>query len=174
MKSLHRILVGCAMAIGCVAPAAGQAQTLLITFSDPSLGVSANWEQSSTPTPLAFISGQFTDVPIFNFHSTGSTPITPAYTDISWFNVAFGGGFLTPDFNYSVFLTPASQQYTGPESAPVFNILQSFTGTEFNTGTAVTFTIALAPAAPGPVPGVGLAGFAALTLAGLYARTRRA
>jgi hypothetical protein len=34
--------------------------------------------------------------------------------------------------------------------------------------------VSLTGAAPGPVPGAGLAGLGALALAGLYARTRRA
>jgi hypothetical protein len=80
--------------------AAAHAETLTVTWTESTLGISASWEQRSTPTPIDFISGAFTDIAISDFTSTGATPVGP-YTDIVWVNGSFGGLFHTPDFSTS-------------------------------------------------------------------------
>jgi hypothetical protein len=187
MKNLANLLISGAVSLCVLMPAATQAATLLVTYTDDVTGQTASWNQALSPTPIAYINGQFTDVPITNFTASPSLGLS-TYTDISWFsNVPalasqpeIAGGFATPDFNLnqSSSATPPVQQYTGLESAPTF-ILGTFGVVDINNfpnGDAGTLVIALVPpvAAPGPVPGAGLAGLAALALAGLYMRTRRA
>jgi len=130
--------------------ASTKAETLLVTWTEPSQGVVASWEQSATPTPLLYQTGQFTDLPITDFTSTGAVTIGP-YTDIYWFNgglsaggISTGGLFTTPD-GYFVLVGP--QAYTGPESAPAFQT-GTYQGEDyFNNFASATVTIAAVPEA---------------------------
>jgi hypothetical protein len=125
---------------------------------------------------LASGNNNFTDVAISNFRSTGATT-TVDYTDVTWSNASQGGGFnlFEPVSGYWDYSVLGPQAYTGSESAPVFRP-GSYTGTDYFSGaTDVNYTLTdVVVGAPGPVPGAGLGGLAALALAGLYARTRRA
>jgi hypothetical protein len=148
MRRLSNLLIGGAISLLMMAPAAARAETLLFSWSMPAEGVQVSWEQDSNPTPLVVYPGQYTLVPVFDFHSTGTTVISPAYTDMTWFNVSQGGGFTTPAPAYSFFPVPASQQYTGPESAPVFGP-GTYSGTEYVTGaTDVTLKISAISVVP--------------------------
>jgi hypothetical protein len=162
------VALGAALALAGAASA--KAETLLVTWTEASEGVSASWEQSSTPTPLSYQTGQYTDVPISDFKSTGALPIGP-YSDILWFNeglsagnVATGGLFSTPD-GYFVLFGP--QAYTGPESAPVFQTGSYQGEDDFNNFAAATVTItSLSRSVPEPSTWVMvLMGFAGLAVA---------
>ncbi len=176
LKPFEKFLIAGALSLSASISAPAQAKTLLVTWSEPDMGVSASWEQSATPTPLSSTSGVSTDVPVFNFSSTGANQIGP-YSDILWFNggIQYGGLFSTPypDFLEGYFQLVGPQAYSGPESGPTF-LPGVYQGLDyFNNFAAATVTISVV-GAPGPVPGAGLAGLAALALASLYARRRRA
>lgn len=179
MRSFTKLLMSGAVSVCALISASAQATTLLVTWAEPDMGVIASWQQSATPTPLSSVGGLLTDVPISSFSSTGANSIGP-YNDIVWFNggVPFGGLFSTPaaDFLLGYFQVGGPQAYTGPESAPTF-LPGVYTGVDyFNNLAAATVTISVVapPTAPGPIPGAGLSGLAALALAHLYARRRRA
>ena len=181
MKKLSNFLISGAVSLCILMPAATQAATLLVTYTDSVTGQTASWYQELSPTPIASTKGEFTDVPITNFTASPSLGLS-TYTDLSWYsNVQFvpgiAGGFATPDYNLneSSSATPPVQQYTGLESAPTF-IPGTYGVIDFNNNDPGTLVLALVPpvGAPGPAPGAGLAGLAALALAGFYARTRRA
>lgn len=170
MKKLANFLIG-AVALCAVTPSLARAGTLLVTVTAPSIGVDVTWEQSTNPTPIAATNGNNTDVAVSNFHSTGATSVGP-YPDVIWFNISQGGGFTLGTAAFLAYSIAGPQAYTGSESAPVF-APGSYSGTEFFSGAAATYTLA-AVGAPGPIPGTGAAALAALALAGLYARARRA
>jgi hypothetical protein len=166
------VALGMGLALAGAAPAT--AETLLVSWTESSEGVTASWEQSATPTPLGYQIGQYTDVPISDFKSTGALTIGP-YSDVLWFNgglslndVPYGGLFSTPD-GYFVLVGP--QAYTGPESAPVFQT-GTYEGEDyFNNFAAATVTItAVSTGVPEPSTWVmllmGFAGLAAAFRAG--------
>jgi hypothetical protein len=126
--------IGLGAALGC---AAAHAETLIVNWTESAAGISASWEQSSTPTPISFVNGSFTDVPISDFTSTGATLVGP-FTDILWIH---GGLFDTPDL---AFVYDGPQAYSGEESAPVF-LTGTFQGTEVRTGADATVTISAVP-----------------------------
>jgi hypothetical protein len=176
LRSLAKLLMSGAISLCALMSASAQATTLLVTWTEPDMGVSASWEMSATPTPLSYVSGLSTDVPIFNFSSTGAQSIGP-YPDIIWFNtgVPYGGLFNTPSayFTLGYFQLVGPQAYSGPESAPVF-LPGVYQGLDyFNNLDPATVTISVV-GAPGPLPGAGFAGLAALALVRLYSRRRRA
>jgi hypothetical protein len=147
MRSMGKILTSLALgsiglgAILALSSVTAPAATLLVEWTEPSLGISASWEQSSTPTPISYASGAFTDVPIFDFTSTGSTPVGP-YSDIFWYSNSLGGLFDTPDNFYAVY---GAQAYSGDESAPTF-LIGVYPGTDQANGdAAATVTIASVP-----------------------------
>ena len=192
MNILSKLVISVIISVCTLVPLSAHATLLVFHFTVDGGNVDATWEQDSAPTPINFsdpASGGdgHTLVPISNFVWNGST--LPAYappapwTDMSYYLASVGGGLSTPAPAYSFFPSPTTQLFSGSLSAPVFPIPTSisnllvYTGTEFNTSSNdAKLTIALAPVvgAPGPVPGAGLAGLAALALAGLYTRTRRA
>lgn len=150
---------------------AAQAETLTVTWTESTLGISVSWEQSSTPTPIDFISGVFTDVAISDFTSTGATSVGP-YTDIVWVNGSFGGLFHTPDSSFIVF---GPQTYSGDESAPTF-LTGVYNGTNLGTGADAKVTIS---GGASPVPEIStwammLSGFAGLGFAGYRASRKMA
>jgi hypothetical protein len=179
MRSLVKLLASGAVTLAMLAPAAAGASTLRVTLEIPGQGVDVSWLQDSNPKPINSDS-LHTLVSISGLVSTGTTVIS-GWTDMSYFPVSNLGGLETPggapltNLAYSLFTTPATQQYSGNEQKPVFGA-GSYSGTEFFSGDAATVTFVVVPpvGAPGPVPGAGVAGLAALALAGLYARTRRA
>ncbi|ARN81426.1 hypothetical protein [Methylocystis bryophila] len=181
MKKLANLLIGSAISLCILMPTATQAQLLLVTYTDSVTKQTASWNQELSPTPISSGAGQFTDVPITHFTASPSLGLSP-YTDIIWFsNIpaitgGIAGGFATPYFNLneSSTATPLEQQYTGLESAPTF-VPGTYGVIDFNNQDPGTLVIALVPpGAPGPIPGTGAAALAALALAGLYARARRA
>jgi hypothetical protein len=182
MRSLVKLLASGAVALSVLAPGLAQAATVHVTFTiiGSGLDVKGSWDQDSNPVPAGpssppAVVGQYTDILISNYKSTGTTP-TPIYTDVVWSEYpTYGGGFTlyspSGSLDYSV-LGP--QAYTGPETAPIFGD-GSYTGTEFFSNAPATYTLTVSTTpAPGPTPGAGLASLAALALAGLYMRTRRA
>jgi len=191
MKKLTNLLISGAISLCVLMPAAGRAGTLLVEFKSDSLGVDVTWEQSTNPMPLpsppspappGYIIGQYTDIPISNFTSKGLT-LVPTLSDVIWINQGvqpFGGGFNLASATFLYYGVSGPQAYTGLESAPVFDVpvppgFVTYNGTEYlngNLDNPATYTLTLL--VPGPAPGAGLAGLAALALAGLYARTRRA
>ncbi len=184
MKKLANLLISGAVSLCVLMPAMARAETLRVTFSiidkNQNLDVEGYWDQSSNPTPgppssPPYMIGQYTDIPIFNYHSTGKTP-TVTYTDVVWNNALSNGGFdlFNPGNGFWDYNVQGSQAYTGLESNPVF-APGNYKGTEIFSGAPATYTLtATVVGAPGPVPGAGFAGLAALALAGFYARTRRA
>jgi hypothetical protein len=177
MKKLTKFMVSGALSLCVLAPALAQANTVHVTVKSATLGLDLSWYQSVPPTVLASGNNNFTDVAISGFQSTGTTT-TVKYTDVTWLNASQGGGFNLFQPAPSGFLDYAvsgPQAYTSPESAPVFGP-GNYTGTEFFSGaTDVNYNLTdVVVGAPGPVPGAGLAGLAALALAGFYARARRA
>ena len=106
--------IGLAAAAWCTA---ARAETLTVTWTEPSLGISVSWEQSSTAPPFGpggYISGAFVDVPISDFTSTGTTVVGP-YTDIVWVNSSFGGLFHTPEEPVATYIVNGPQAYSGDE-----------------------------------------------------------
>jgi hypothetical protein len=137
-----------------------QAGTLFVQWVESDAGINASWEQNSAPTPNSFESGVSTDVPVWNFTSTGTTSVGP-YSRIVWYNAGDLGLFDTPGGAFSLF---GPQAYTGPESTPQF-----LTGVYQATNVAATVTISSIPE-PSTWAMMGL-GFAGLAFAGF--RTRR-
>ena len=183
MRSLAKLLAGGAVLLSVLVPALTQAATVHVTFTiiGSGLNVKGSWDQDSNPVPAGpssppAVDGQYTDILISNYRSTGATH-TPTYTDVVWQNYpTYGGGFslYNPTTGFQDYSVLGPQAYTGLETAPIFGN-GSYTGTEGFTNAAATYTLTVgAVGAPGPVPGAGLAGLAALALAGLYTRTRRA
>jgi hypothetical protein len=132
--------IGLGAALGC---AAAHAETLIVTWTESAAGIDASWEQSSSPTPITYVSGTFTQVPISDFTSTGATPVGP-YTAIDWVNGANDDLFFTPDFAYIISGPPGQQAYSGDESAPVF-LTGAYYGLDGTTGADATVTIAAVP-----------------------------
>lgn len=161
MRPLNKLMILGAISFGGLMSA--QAAEYTVTWIDPGQGVNVTWEQASNPTPLYYVPGILTDVAVTGFTSTGTTSVGP-YSDISWYSAANFGLFNTPDNDWSV---TGPQAYTDDELAPVFQVGTYIVSN--SDGASVTIS-----GAPGPVPGAGLAGVAALALAGLYARARRA
>jgi PEP-CTERM motif len=147
-----------------VSAESAQAETLLVTWTESSLGVSASWEQSSTPTPNSYSIGYFTDVPIWDFTSTGTTTVGP-YSDIIWYNSGLLGGFNTPDNAYGVV---GMQVYSSQESAPMFG-----TGVygEFDAYNGAAATVMIADIPEPSTWAMMMLGFAGLAFAG-YRRAR--
>jgi len=180
MKSLATLLVGGAIALAALAPITAGASTLRVTLDIPGQGVDVSWLQDSNPTPINSSAGDHTLVSISGLVSTGTTVIS-GWTDMSYFPVSNLGGLETPggtpltNLAYAFNPSPVSQQYTGTEQNPVFGP-GKYTGVEAFSNDAATLTLVVVPpnGAPGPLPGAGVAGLAALALAGLYTRTRRA
>jgi hypothetical protein len=121
--------------------AAAHAETLIVTWTESTAGISASWEQSSSPTPITYVSGTLTDVPISDFTSTGATPVGP-YADIDW--LAQDALFFTPDFAYFIDGPPGPGVYSGDESAPIFPT-GTYYGLDGTTGADATVTIAAVP-----------------------------
>ena len=157
----------------CAAP---QAETLTVTWTEPSLGIDVSWEQDSSPTPIDFLSGFFTDVAISDFSSTGTTVVGP-YTKIIWQNAAFGGLFRTPETPVATYIVLGDQAYSGDESAPVF-LTGTYPGTNLGTGADATVVISSGgPPSTVPEPSTWammLVGFAGLAFAGYRASRNRA
>ncbi len=152
--------IGLGAALGC---AAAHAETLIVTWTESAAGIDASWEQSSSPTPFAYVSGTFTIVPISDFTSTGATLVGP-YTFIGWYTGAGGGLVFTPDFLYLISGALGEQAYSGDESAPVFltGVYQGFDNT-----TSADATVTIAAAVPEvPTWAMMALGFAALGFAG--------
>jgi hypothetical protein len=137
------------------------------------------WDQSVPATVINSSNDNFTDVAISPKSFSSTKPSTPTYTAVTWLSILNnnGGGFnlYNPTTGFLDYIVSGPQAYTEPASAPTF-ANNSYVGTDFDTGGEVDYTLTLqtSPTAPGPIPGAGLAGLAALTLAGLYARARRA
>ena len=168
LRSIAIGSIGLGAALWC---AAARAETLTVTWTESTFGISVSWEQSSTPTPLDAISGVFTDVAVSDFTSTGNTSVGP-YTDIVWVNGGFGGLFHTPDNVYIVF---GPRTYSGDESAPTF-LTGVYNGTDLGTGVDAIVTIS---GGASPVPEIStwammLLGFAGLGFAGYRASRRGA
>jgi hypothetical protein len=166
--------IGLAAAAWC---AAARAETLTVTWTEPSLGISVSWEQSSTAPPfgpLGSTTGVFVDVPISDFTSTGTTVVGP-YTDIVWVNINFGGLFNTPEQPTATYIVNGPQAYSGDESAPTF-LMGVYDGTNLGTGAAAIVTIS---SGASPVPETStwammLLGFVGLAFAGYRASRRGA
>jgi hypothetical protein len=162
--------IGASFGIGLIAlgatlalsSASAQAETLIVDWTESSVGISASWEQSSTPTPISYTSDSITIVPISDFTSTGSQTVGP-YTEIDWYSTSFGGLFVTPD---SVYAVNGPQAYTGPESAPVFST-GSYTG--FDNSTVALATVTLSAVPEPSTWAMMLLGFAGLGFAGYRA-----
>ncbi len=74
-----------------------------------------SWNQSLTPTPVAFTLGRDTTIPIFN-----GTGAAFGYDSGMYYNLHEFGGLLVGDPLLSPINTGGPQSYTGPENAPVF------------------------------------------------------
>lgn len=88
------------------------------------------------------------------------------------FTIVAGGP--SSQYNGSTIL-PCGAGVCGTEGNGSIEFLGTFSSISFTTpGAEYWYAFNVGVNAPGPVPGAGLAGLAALALAGLYARTRRA
>jgi hypothetical protein len=141
-----------------------QAGTLLVQWTESDAGIDVSWDQSSAPTPNWYYSGVETDVPVWNFTSTGSTSVGP-YSDIVWYSASDFGLFDTPD---NAYIVEGAQTYTGPESAPVFTP-GVYEGHDYATGATATVTISAGVPEPSTWA-MMLLGFAGLGFAGCRAR----
>jgi len=134
---------------------AAQAETLLFSYSDPS--ESLTFEQSSTPTPVSYTTGNSTVVQITN----------SLYSSITWYTTGSGGLFQTPDSAFNIY---GPQVYSGSEANPVFapGVFQGVNGLNQQAGT-LTITAA-AGGVPEPATwGMMLVG---LGVVGALARSR--
>jgi hypothetical protein len=159
--------IGLGAALG---SAAAHAETLLVTWTESTAGISASWEQTSSPTPTAYVSGTFTQVPVWDFTSTGATPVGP-YTDIAWVNGDYAALFFTPDLAYFISGAPGVQTYSGDESAPTF-LTGAYYGIDDTTGADTIVTISDVPEIS--TWAMMALGFAGLGLAGYRASRTRA
>jgi PEP-CTERM motif len=141
-----------------------QAETLLVQWTESGAGIDVSWDQSSAPTPNSYISGAQTDVPVWNFTSTGSTSVGP-YSDIIWYNAGSLGLFDTPDL---VYVVEGAQAYTGPESAPVFKT-GVYQGFDYGAGAAAA-TVTISSVPEPSTWAMMLLGFGGLGFAGYRAR----
>ncbi len=154
--------IGLMASLGSVSAKAG---TLVVTWTEATRGIDVSWEQSSTPTPNYYGNGIETDVPVWNFTSTGSTSVGP-YSAIEYLNGALTGMFYTPGNGYIV---DGPQIYSGSESAPIFTP-GTYTGQDELYGSAAQVTVAEVTSVPeASTWGMMLLGFAGLTL-GAYRR----
>ena len=87
------------------------AETLLVSYAEgPTYpggpaGVQYSFDQSSDPTPISYVTGEYTEVPIWN-----GTGIFAGADAVYWYSSVLDDG------QYAF----GPQGYTGPESAPVF------------------------------------------------------
>ncbi len=184
MNSLKAYLVVAAAATALmVASAPAKADTLTLDAGWSSFnfgGVGSSWDTSYT----------------FTVSSTAYLNVADGYLSGDQFAVSVNGSANIPTSVPTTFNQQIGADYTSAfESGGQWSALQLEVGpgsyTVFGTTLASPFGggsagIELASTldplgppvtvfgAPGPVPGAGLAGFAALALAGLYARARRA
>lgn len=122
-----------AVSVGTLDASTASASTLIYSYSEPGLfGISFSFEQSSNPTPIAYVDGYYTEVPIWN--ATGAFAGQTAFV---WY-ASVGG--LNP-YAYS------PQGYSGPESAPVFA-----PGTFFGPQDPITGNIGILTAATIAMP----------------------
>ena len=152
-----------ATALGLMASLPAGAGTLVVTWTEATRGIDVSWEQSSTPSPTFSANGIETDVPVWNFTSTGSLSVGP-YSGIQYINGNLSGMFYTPG---NVFIVDGPQMYTGSESAPIF-APGTYTGQDGWYGSAAQVTVAALTSAPAPEAstwGMMLLGFAGLTFA---------
>ncbi len=81
------------------------AATLTVNYTEGPGGIHYSFDQSSNPTPISYVNGEYTEIPIWD--GTGDFAGASA---VYWYSSAFDDGA----FAFS------PQGYTGPESAPVF------------------------------------------------------
>ena len=93
-------------------PPPATASTLLFAFTGPA--GSASWTQSSTPTPLGYGTGGYTNVPVL---ATGPDSFGNTFSYVSFFTPFDFGGFTLGNGDIP---EAGAQEYTGSESAPVF------------------------------------------------------
>jgi hypothetical protein len=139
--------------------AAPNAAATLLQFSYVETGSGAihfTFDQDSNPTPLAFVSGNYTYVPVTNWTSNIGTA-----SSIAWYNISAEGMFstLTP----TSYVVEGPQVYTGTEANPVFTT-GVFDGVDKTNGLDGVLTITTA-AVPAPLIGHGL--LAVLAVGGL-------
>ena len=138
-------------------PNGAGASTLLFSFVGPD--GSASWTQSSTPTPLSTVDGESTDVPVA---AIGLDSFGNAFTDVEFYTPLESGGFSIGNFDIQ---EAGAQEYTGPETAPVFTPGVYTTDTYNNGDTGVVGGVLTITAAGVPEPSTWLLltlGFASL------------
>jgi hypothetical protein len=122
-----------ALGLAAAASAAGAA-TLVVNYSEQAPGagpggISLSFDQSSKPTPISYLLGGYTQVPIWK-----ATGAFAGLTSVYWYNSAFGGGY--DDYG--------PQTYVGPESAPFFPAPAAYDEYDPNDGLTGTWTFAFA------------------------------
>jgi hypothetical protein len=123
--SIGKSLSTVAMAGGLAIAGGASATTLAFSYQED-LGfflIDASWTQPSTPSPLAAISGDFTDIAVNNgvyaFGVPGS--LTPgAFSDVDYYNAASSGPLGPGGFEAGPIGDFGPQLYSGAEAAPVF------------------------------------------------------
>jgi hypothetical protein len=155
MKNMSKLLIGAAIGLCASMAASAQARTLFVAVSEPTAGINLSWQQDSNPTPFVYTTGQSFAILVSHFASPGSAPHISA---IGWRNAANnGGGLFSPG---SIDIVGTGQVYTGSEASPIFQAGRYLGFDNLNN------SIASILISPSPVPGAGLAGLAALALAG--------
>ena len=151
------------LGVGSPTPGAGYS-----AWGTPGLGEGTVAYGSTTPANAFAVT--FIGFPVPSINTTPTAGAGYDETTRFWGD----GAYWTPEYtgtNTVTFIAPTGDYLTQGEDYFVNVIFTSKSLNGSNTG----FTAAFAnSSAPGPVPGAGLAGLAALALAGLYARTRRA
>jgi len=111
-------------------------------------GYTATWQLSATPTPDDHFTGElFT---LWNVSGTFAGAST-ALADLTFFNVARGGGLGIYDFNAGVSLlsTDGPQLFSGSEGAPTFS-LGTYALTAYQGTSQYSLTVAQVSTVPEP------------------------
>ena len=120
---MRTTFVAAVLAAGLI-PAAVQAADLHFAYTAPD-GVSASWDQSSTPNVSFSAADTSTIVDVTNGAASQPSGPAPQYYTVAFFSAnavgRFQGGFLLVGTDTSFVKTNGGDQvYTGPETAPTF------------------------------------------------------
>jgi hypothetical protein len=130
------LLAAAALAVATLCGTAASAAELLFTYTEAD-GINFSFEQSATPTPIAYQTDYSTEVAVTELSSN-----IGSFSDIIWFSAAAAGQFDTDTPNLYVVFGP--QVYGGTEADPIF-APGVFSAQDQTDGLAGTLTITAVP-----------------------------